>query len=261
MYNLPEMRAQNTAFWGAMRTELARLGVSDVPGELTFDQPPVPPCIASDMLFTQVCGWPLQTIYAGQTVLLGMPVYDAPFCDGPTHAGAFVVHRDSPARSLADLRGLHFVFNSLHSNSGLNLPRRALAELAGQQPFFASVRETGSHPDNLARVAAREADATCVDSVTYAFVAEHRPHIAAALRLLAPTPPSPSIPYVTSVATPPELRAKLLSALRLVARESEWTQVRKGLKLRDITDAAPDAYQMLCAYETQSIGLGYPALI
>ena len=175
MYNLPEMQAENAAFWLAIRTEAERLGVMGLPPALDFARKPVPARIEPDTVFTQVCGWPLQTIYAGQAMVLGVPAYGAAHCAGPTHAGVFVVRRDAPFRSVADLRGCDFVFNSIHSNSGMNLPRRVIAELAGSRPFFGSIVETHSQPINLERVARGEADATCVDCVTYAFFARHRP--------------------------------------------------------------------------------------
>ena len=192
MYNFPEMRAANAAFWGAMRVELDRLGVGDVPPALDFERKPVPTEIERDTLFTQVCGYPLQTIYRGQTTLLGAPVYDAPYCEGATHAGIFIVHRDSAFERLADLKGCRFVYNSRHSNSGMNLPRRALAELAGGAPYFGSIAETHSQPGNIERIARREADATCVDNVTYAFFCRHRPQLADLTRVLAMARPSPS---------------------------------------------------------------------
>jgi ABC-type phosphate/phosphonate transport system substrate-binding protein len=75
----------------------------------------------------------------------------------------------STARELRDLRGGVLLFNNRHSNSGMNLPRRALADIAGGRAFFSRVIETGSHPGNLDRIARGEADATAVDNVTYAF--------------------------------------------------------------------------------------------
>ena len=66
MYNLPEMRPQNAAFWNALQTELERFGVREPPDRLDFERRPVPSEIESDTLFTQVCGYPLQTIYRGQ---------------------------------------------------------------------------------------------------------------------------------------------------------------------------------------------------
>src|SRR5215467_2202994 len=116
MYNLPEMRSANAGFWAAIRQE--------------FERKPVPACIERETLFTQVCGYPLQTIYRGQVALLGAPVYAVDHCDGPTHAGVFIVHRNSAFAELADLRGCRFVVNSVHSNSGMNLPRRAIADIA-----------------------------------------------------------------------------------------------------------------------------------
>jgi hypothetical protein len=85
MYNLPEMQAQNAAFWQAIRTEAERLGVMGLPSALDFARKPVPARIEPDTVFTQVCGWPLQTIYAGQAKVLGVPAYGVAHCAGPTH--------------------------------------------------------------------------------------------------------------------------------------------------------------------------------
>ena len=85
------------------------------------------------------------------------------------------VGANSRFKQLEDLRGCRFAYNSRHSNSGMNLPRRAIAEIAGGKPFFGAIAETHSHPGNIERVARGEIDATCVDNVTYAFVARHRP--------------------------------------------------------------------------------------
>jgi len=260
MYNLPEMRAVNAAFWGALRGLLAEGGLSGLPDALTFERLPVPDGIGPDVLFSQTCGYPLVTIFDGQAVVLGAPCYDAEGCDGPTHCGIFVVAAESPARTLADLKGTRFVFNSIRSNSGMNLPRRALADIAGGRPFFASVTATGSHPGNLERVARGEADATPVDNVTYAFWRRHRPALAARTRVLAPTPPSPAIPFVTSVATPPATVALLRDSLRRIAREPRFAAVRAGLLIKDIVEVPDARYRALLDYEREAIALGYPAL-
>jgi ABC-type phosphate/phosphonate transport system substrate-binding protein len=260
MYNLPEMRPQNAAFWNALATELERSGMSELPERLEFERPPVPSEIETDTLFTQVCGYPLQTIYRGQAVLLGAPVYANEYCDGPTHRAVFIVGKDAPFRALEDLRGCRFAFNSRHSNSGMNLPRRAIADIAGGKPFFGSIAETHSHPGNVERVAKGEIDATCVDCVTYAFMTRHRPAVTAATRILAATPPSPSIPFVTTRSAPPELEKALREALVRVARAGEWADVRAGLLLKDIVPPDQSAYVNLLKYETEARDLGYPEL-
>ena len=132
MYNLPEMQSVNRAFWGAMRDELLRLGLDNLPEDLDFARRPVPSEIETDTLFTQVCGYPLQTIYRGQATLLGAPVYKVEHMQWPhplPASSSWVPTRRF--KQLEDLRGCRFAYNSRHSNSGMNLPRRAIADIAG----------------------------------------------------------------------------------------------------------------------------------
>ena len=260
MYNLPEMQALNAAFWGALRVELARRGLEDVPAALDFERRPVPSEIEPDTLFTQVCGYPLQTIYRGQATILGAPIYSAEHCRGAAHAGVFIVHRDSSYARLSDLRGCTFAYNSRHSNSGMNLPRRALADIAEGKRFFRQVTETHSQPGNIERVARGEVDASCVDCVTYAFFGRHRPELGRLTRVLAVTPPSPSIPFVISSSAPEDLKQRAREALFAVARSEQWAPERAGLMLRDIVPIDPASYEIQLAYEQEARGLGYPEL-
>ena len=100
-----------------------------------------------------------------------------------------------------------------------------------------------------------------MDNVTYAFVTRHRPALAEATRVLTTTPPSPSIPFVTSVPGTCGLKEALRKALFRVARAEEWAGVRAGLLLQDIVpidDEAP--YEDLLRYEDEARALGYPEL-
>jgi ABC-type phosphate/phosphonate transport system substrate-binding protein len=260
MYNLLEMRPANARFWEAMRALLAASGLRDLPEMLAFDWPPVPERIEPGVLFSQTCGYPLETIFSDQAIRLGTPCYDVPGCDGPTHCGLFVVPAASSAEELSDLAGGVFLLNSRHSNSGMNLPRRALAEIAQGRPYFSRVIETGSQPGNLDRISRGEGDVTSVDCVTYAFWRQHRPQAAEHVRVLARTPPSPAIPFVTSVETPEATVALLREALRRVAREPHYAAMRAGLALSDIVDVPDAAYHRLLEYEREAAALGYPVL-
>ena len=259
MYNLPEMRSANAAFWAALRGLLIADGIA-APEALAFERKPVPDAIGPEVLFSQTCGYPLETIFRGAAIRLGTPCYDAPGCEGATHRGIFVVPIASPARVLADLKGGRFLLNSRHSNSGMNLPRRALAELAGGRPFFAEVVETGNQPGNLDRIARGEADATAVDCVTYAFWSRYRPEAASRTRVLCPTPPSPAIPFVTSIQTPPETVAALRRALHRLARDERFAETRAGLLIADIVDLPDEPYRALLDYEREAERLGYGIL-
>ncbi len=259
MYNLPEMRPVNADFWAALHGLLAEAGLA-APEGLVFERPPVPERIGGEVLFSQTCGYPLETIFRGQAIRLGTPCYDVEGCDGPSHCGVFVVPTESRAGDLRALAGGVFLLNSRHSNSGMNLPRRALAEIAGGRSIFAQVIETGSQPGNLDRIARGEADATAVDCVTYAFWCRHRPAAAARTRILARTPPSPAIPFVTAAATPPAAVEILRQALRRVAREPRFATVRAGLLIKDIVDVPAERYRALLDYESEAARLGYATL-
>jgi ABC-type phosphate/phosphonate transport system substrate-binding protein len=261
MYNLPEMRPVNLRCWEALRELLAEAGLRDLPESLSFERPPVPKRIGPEVLFSQTCGYPLETIFRGQAVRLGTPCYAAPGCDGPTHCGFFIVPVGSEARTLSDLAGGIFLFNHRHSNSGMNLPRRALAEIAGGQRLFARVVETGSQPGNLDRIARGEGDATSVDCVTYAFWCRYRPELASKVRVLARTPPSPAIPYVTSVATPAAIVTILREALRRLVHDGRYRAVCEGLMLADIVDVPEARYRALLDYEREAAARGYRALM
>ena len=169
MYNFPEMRTANAQFWGALRGLLLEAGLSDVPETLLSERAPVPPRLEAEMLFSQTCGYPLETVFKGQAPRLGAPVYDVPGCAGATHRAFFVVRADFPARRLDDLRGAVFLLNSSLSNSGMNLPRRALAEIAGREAGVPQVIETGGHPASLEGLLRGEGDVASIDCVTYAF--------------------------------------------------------------------------------------------
>jgi hypothetical protein len=71
MYNLPEMREVNAGFWETLRGLLVEAGLCEVPESLTFDRLPVPERIGPEILFSQTCGYPLETIFSGQAVRLG----------------------------------------------------------------------------------------------------------------------------------------------------------------------------------------------
>ncbi|HTQ33416.1 MAG TPA: PhnD/SsuA/transferrin family substrate-binding protein [Stellaceae bacterium] len=265
MYNLPEMRVVNSRFWEALRGLLLGAGLEDVPEALVFERGPVPDRLESELLFSQTCGYPLETVFKGQAIRLGAPIYDVPGCDNPdvawpSHRAFFLVREDSPAQTLADLAGGVFLLNSPVSNSGMNLPRRALADIAGGRKFFSAVIETGGHPASLDRLIRGEGDVASIDCVTYAFWRHYRPEAAARVRILAETSVSPAIPFVTSVATPPEIVERLRGALRTLGREPRYAPARAGLMITGIEDVPDAAYEGLLDYEREAAALGYPAI-
>lgn len=260
MYNLPEMAARNTAFWKALSEEIRAEGFARPPIELSFSRPAVPDAIGKEVLFSQTCGYPLQTIYRGQFALLGAPTYDFLGCGMATHRAFIIVRKDSNHGTVEDLRGSRFALNSRHSNSGMNLPRIMLARRGITAPFFESVTDTGSHTESIRQVAAGKLDAASIDCVTWGFFKDYRPEETSALRVLGETPESPAIPFVTSMATPPDVIAVLRSALLRLANDPSRKPVLTGLCIKTITAVDLPAYGRLMAYQREAADLGYPVL-
>ncbi len=242
-------------------TEVCRAeGLEYLPDELAFEHPPVPGRIGPEVVFTQTCGYPLQTIYAGQAALLAHPLYAAPGCEDACHTAVLVVRQDSRFETLEDLRGAVFALNSLHSNSGMNLPRRLIAPRARDGRFFGEVVMTGGHGPSMTRVADAGVDAASIDCLTYAAYADHRPEVAAQLRVLAYTPASPSIPFVTSIETPPATRTALTRALFRLAETSRHEPVLRALRIVGMAPALQPDYDAILDYEAEAANLGYPVI-
>jgi len=258
MYTLPEMAEANAAFWAALRQVV---NLPTLPQNLSPPPPHLPTRIAPETIFSQMCGYPLKRLYANQYTILGTPLYNLPGCatrpDGmPTHCSFIIVARNAAFNAPADLRGQKFAVNGFDSNSGMNLPRRLFADIAGAAHFFSAVTITGSHVASMAAVAAGDADAAAIDCVTYGFCAIYRPEAIAGLRILAQTPASPAIPFITSSATPPETAAALARALSSPA----MAEALAGLRIMEVVPPRPEAYEMVLAMEQEAAARGYPTL-
>jgi ABC-type phosphate/phosphonate transport system substrate-binding protein len=245
------------AFWAALAAKLRDAGVSDVPDRLVQDQPARETWADPRLLFGQCCGWPLLTEFGDALRVVAAPLYVAPGCAGATHRAFLIVHRDGPQRRLADLRGSRFGINSRDSNTGMNLPRHAIAPLAEAQRFFAAVLELGSHAAALAAVAERRVDAAAIDCVSHAHLARHRPDLVAATRIIGETAPSPTLPFVTSATTDAATRDALAAALAAVAASGEF---RRTLFLDGVAPLGVTDYRILLDYAEEARRLGYPEL-
>lgn len=260
MYHFAETAAADEAFWGALRQRLAQRGLEV--GDVSFDlgRLPVPDDIGAEVYFTQVCGFPLLTRFSGQGRILAAPAYALPGCDGATHVAFFMVRADDPATGLADMRGRIFGCNSLGSNSGMNLPRLSIARIADGRPFFAAVSFTGGHAASLDRLAEGSIDLCSIDCVTWGLYEKLRPTAARRFRVLGETPRSPSLPYVTSIATPVRDQQGLRDGLHDIMNDPATADIRDTLCLAGLTDLDESAYTPVVDYQAEAARLGYPVL-
>ncbi|SAK57342.1 ABC phosphate/phosphonate transporter, periplasmic ligand binding protein [Caballeronia hypogeia] len=214
--------------------------------------------LRDDTLLSQTCGYPLVHALADRVRLVATPDFDAPGCADGNYRSVIVAGAHVEARSIDACRGLRAVYNDDDSNSGMNLLRHAVAPLAQDGRFFASVAKSGAHLASLRALAERRADIAAIDCVTFSFAQSHLPELAADVRVIGTTAETSALPFITSMHAPPEsidtLRRALANAL------AQDTALARRLRLKGVVKRTQAEYAPILDYEREAIAQGYPRL-
>jgi len=211
--------------------------------------------LSPDLLLTQTCGYPLMTALRGQVRIVGRPRYELPDASAGNHCSLILGRADDPRKTLAKFRDSRGVINSDDSNSGMNLLRQRLAPLQQDGQFFASVGISGGHRESLRWLREHLADLAAIDSVTHAYLAQHAPEEVRALRVVARSAMSPTLPFITVASATDEQIRKLRQVMNQALRE--LPDVAQTLGLPEILPASDRDYQILLDYQQEAEGLGY----
>lgn len=165
-----------------------------------------------------ICGYPYilaHDLPVPKVELVAAPVPKDPrYLHRPVYFSDLVVQKDSPFKTLQDLRGRTYVYNEETSNSGYNMPRSYLVKLGLTQGFFGKVLRSGSHEASIRMVAQGLADASFVDSLVLDYDRAKGIGDAAQVRVIDSLGPAATVPFVVSTAavrTMPPLKARLLA--------------------------------------------------
>jgi phosphonate transport system substrate-binding protein len=125
----------------------------------------------------------------------------------------FIVPVGSTAQTLADLKGMTFVFGSPSSTSGHLMPRYFLLQ-AGIDPDkdFKRVAFSGAHDATVAFVASGRADAGVLNASVWQKLVDKGDANAKAVRVLATTPPYYDYNWTVRGNLDPALAKKLTAA-------------------------------------------------
>ena len=265
MYDFPELQDAHDAFWGALATRLVAAGLTDVPRALTHGATPAQVWGSPRLLFAQGCEYPLAKAFADRVRVVAHPMYSAAGCDSSRYRSAIVVRKNDPDQSaseggLAGLRGRRCVVNERDSNSGMNLLRATIAQVANGEPFFASVAESGSHLRSVEMVASGEADVAAIDCVSFAHFQRLYPSLVAGVRVLSWTASTPSLPYITAGVVSDETVQALRAALTHVFDDNGLAQVRERLLLRGVDLTPKEGFGEVLNLERAAVISGYPIL-
>jgi ABC-type phosphate/phosphonate transport system substrate-binding protein len=211
--------------------------------------------LSPDLLLTQTCGYPLMTLLRDQVRIVGRPRYELPDASAGHHCSLILSCTDDNRRTLADFRGSRGVINSEDSNSGMNLLRQRLAPLHRDGQFFATVGISGAHRESLRWLRDGHADLAAVDSVTYAYLAQHTPQEISGLRVVARSALSPTLPFITIATDTDEQIEHLREVMNLALRE--LPDVAQILGLPEVLPASESDYRVVLDYQREAEELGY----
>lgn len=254
MYDHPAQQSANDRLWAGIAAALRASGIADVPDRL--DRTRSVQAIWRDpaLLLGQACGYPLVADPTLALRVLAFPVY-------ATGGGSVVVaRRDDPRAALGDFRGARAAINDRQSNTGMNLFRATLAPIAWEGAVFASVIETGAHRASIAAIVAGEADIAAIDAVTHAALARFEPDLVGALRIVAHSPASPTLPFVTAASTDADTVAALRSALDRAIADPGLAEARATLLLAGLAPGDATALEPLACLATDAARAGYAEL-
>lgn len=219
MYDRAETRAAHDRLWALIREALP-----GAPDKLTRGTNPWDDWENPDLLLSQTCSLPYRAKLHGKVQLVGTPVHDLP-CPSGTYYSVIIAHTDDPRTNFADFNGASLAINDPLSQSGYAAPQA----LAGQQKITLKVtEETGSHQASFEAVAAGKADLAALDAVTWHLITRHAPN--PAVRIVTKTPPTPALPYITSLGQDADLIYKTLAtAIAALTEEDRQLLCLKGL--------------------------------
>ncbi len=259
MYDHPRQYWANDAIWNALGRALRRRGI-DAPVALDRTRGVYEIWRDPNLLFGQACGYPLVSDPDLDLRVIGIPVYDAPDCEPGRHLSYIVTRRDDSGAALINYLGRRAAINSTRSNTGFNLFRAAVAGLAHDGRFFGEVIETGSHRASVSALVWGDADIAAIDAVTYAALKRYEPEAMVGLRVLATTPSSPALPFVTARATDEATVAALRAALKEIVADPALADARDALFLNDIWPGSVHRFAALRGLERDAVAAGYPVL-
>lgn len=215
----------------------------------------------TDLACAFMCGYPLTKMTPRPIALAAVVPSPSRYASKAIYWSDLVVRADAPWRSIEDVIGRRVAYTLEHSQSGYQAMRRFFAEHAARdrsQRLFQSTVGPLVTPRDVVRVVTEgDADVGPIDSYAHDLLRKHEPHVAARLRILATTMPTPIPPFVASAHVPEETVHALREALLDAGRAAELAATREALLIERFEAVSATDYQVLARLASEADALGY----
>ncbi len=193
MYDWPQVRSEHDRLWSLIRDALAGEGVA-APERLTRDRSLWDIWESPELMLGQTCGMPYRTRLHGAVELVATPDYALPDAPPGYYYSELITRADEPGDAV-DFIDRTLAFNGQDSQSGWAAPQNLMARHGLR---FTHTRHTGAHLDSARAVAEGRADIAAIDAVSWRLIVAHMPELAAQLRVIGHTDPTPGLPLITA---------------------------------------------------------------
>lgn len=193
--------------------------------------------------FAWICGFPfIQTRDPEFLELLAVPVYKGK----PLYHSYIIVPKDSPFKTLDDLKGKVFAFSDPESNSGFLYPQFLLAQRGTKsQNFFRQTFFTYNHAETVVAVADQVADGGAVDSYIWEYLQILKPDVTSKTRVIQKSPAFGFPPLVSSKRTEAKVVEQMKSVLLEMSKGPQGRQLLDGFKLDAFGDFPPELFDAI----------------
>ena len=183
----------------------------------------------------------------------GMELLVAPQVNGETvYYSLLIVPSDSPARSMADLRGKVFAFTDPISLTGRVYPTSLVRSLDGSpDAYFARVFFTYSHDNAIKAVADKVADGASVDSLVYDYLVARNPTMEERTRVIHRSPAFGIPPVVVNPDLSPQLKENLRELFLQMNADPDGQVILRSLMIERFVVASDRIYDSARALELQ----------
>ena len=174
----------------------------------------------------------------------GMELLAAPRVNGETiYHSLLIVPKDSPARSMEDLKGKVFAFTDPISLSGRMYPTYLVQQMGfSPENFFAQTFFTYSHDEAIRAVAKHLADGAAVDSLVYNFAIARDLDLANKIKVIHRSPPFGIPPVVVSPSLDPDLKRELQKVILNMGETEEGKKALESIGIEAFTIIDDHAY-------------------